>query len=115
LLLDEPTTAQDYKGRHDIVKIAQSLNRKGETIIMVTHDMELVAEYADRTIVLGTGEVLMDGPTAEVFCERDRLAETFLKPPQITQFAQSLSQFGVPPSVIHVDDMVKLLNTGGAN
>ena len=108
LILDEPTTAQDHKGRHDIVQIAKSLNKRGKTIIMITHDMELVAEYTERTIVLGKGEIIMDGPTSNVFDQPEKLKETFLKPPQITQLAHGLKDHNIPGSIVNVDSFTKL-------
>jgi energy-coupling factor transport system ATP-binding protein len=103
-ILDEPTTGQDFQGRYDIVEIAKNLNKQGNTIIMITHDMELVTKYTTRTVVLGNGEIILDGPTHEVFEKTDVLQSTFLKPPQIGQLAQALKSFGVPPNVITVDE-----------
>jgi len=109
-ILDEPTTGQDFQGRYDIVEIAKSLNEKGHTVIMITHDMELVTKYSGRTVVLGNGEVILDGPTHEVFEKPDVLQTTYLKPPQIGQMAQALHQFGVPEDVITVDEFKESLS-----
>ncbi|MEM3506330.1 MAG: hypothetical protein QW589_01955 [Candidatus Bathyarchaeia archaeon] len=58
--------------------------------------MELVAKYAERTIVLGTGEVLLDGPTRDIFNKTEILKKTYLKPPQIVQLAKFLNEYGLP-------------------
>ncbi|MEM2896321.1 MAG: energy-coupling factor transporter ATPase [Candidatus Bathyarchaeia archaeon] len=113
LILDEPTTGQDYKGRYEILEIAKSLHEKGHTIIMITHDMELVAKYAERTIVLGMGEVLLDGPTMKVFSESEILKKTYLKPPQIVQLAQSLSERGFPSLALSVEEICELIELKG--
>jgi energy-coupling factor transport system ATP-binding protein len=102
LILDEPTTGQDYKGRYEIMEIAKSLNRAGHTIIVITHDIDLVAAYAKRVIVLGKGEVLLDGPAREVLSKTETLDQTFLQPPQITRLGLAL---GMPHPPLTVDEM----------
>lgn len=97
IILDEPTTGQDYLGCCQIMQIAQQLHGQGHTIVMVTHNMALVCEYAHRTIVMAQGRVLMDGPTAEVFSYPEVLATTYIEPPQITRLAQDLPA-GIRPA-----------------
>ena len=109
LIFDEPTTGMDWWGRHQILDLAKSLNDKGHTIIMITHDMELVAEYAKWIVVMGLGEILLQGPTYEVFKNTEVLTKTYLSPPQITQLAQRLSKYGVRPNILTVDEMIKIL------
>jgi energy-coupling factor transport system ATP-binding protein len=74
-------------------------------VVIITHEMPIVAQYAQRTVVLGQGQVLMDASTREVFAEPELLARTFVKPPQITRLAQSLSSYGLPKDVNGVDEM----------
>ncbi len=109
LIFDEPTTGQDYKGRRELADIARNLNERGRTIIMITHDMDLIAEYTRRLIVMGTSRILVDGPTEEVFQQVDLLAETFIEPPQITQLAQSLEKYGVPGEILAVEELCQIL------
>jgi energy-coupling factor transport system ATP-binding protein len=109
LILDEPTTGQDYSGRYEIAEIGKRLNNEGKTIIMITHDMELVAKYATRTIVLGQGEVLLDDSTHNVFAQPDVLQSTYLKAPQITLLAQRLKSYGLNPGILTLDDMYQSL------
>lgn len=112
VIMDEPTTAQDYLGRHRIAKLGRKLNEAGHTVIMITHDMNLVTQYADRTIVMGNGEILLDGPTDRVFREVEILKKTFIKPPPISLLARELEPYGVPRDILTVDSMVEAL-TGG--
>jgi energy-coupling factor transport system ATP-binding protein len=105
LIFDEPTTGQDYLGRKQIMNLAKELNEKGRTIIVITHDMELIAEYSKRTIVMGVGEILLDGPTEYVFSNPEVLEKTYLKPPQVTQLANKLSSYGVPREILTAKDM----------
>jgi energy-coupling factor transport system ATP-binding protein len=79
--------------------------KEGHTVIIITHEMPIVAEYAQRTIVLGQGQVLMDATTREVFAEPELLARTFVKPPQITRLAQALSSYGIPRNILSVAEM----------
>ncbi len=109
VILDEPTTAQDYLGRHRIARLAKKLNEAGHTVIMITHDMNLVAQYADRTVVMGNGEILLDGPTGEVFREVETLKKTFIKPPPVTVLSNELEPYGVPGGILTVESMVNSL------
>lgn len=109
LIFDEPTTGQDFKGRRELADIAKRLNEMGRTVLMVTHDMDLIAEYTRRLIVMGEGKILLDGPTAEVFQQVETLAETFIAPPQVTQLAQSLAEYGVPGNILVAEELYQIL------
>lgn len=105
LIADEPTGGLDSRAAEKVMEILTDLNRKGRTIIVITHDMELAARYTNRVVVLRKGEVLMDGTPEEVFGQTDVLASTQLYPPQITRLAQRLVEYGMPPNVLSVDDL----------
>ncbi len=66
LLLDEPTRGLDYAAKSRLVEILRGLAAEGHATVLATHDVELAAELADRVVVLAEGEVVADGPTAEV-------------------------------------------------
>lgn len=104
-ILDEPTTGQDYRGRYHITEIAKTLNKMGHTIVVISHDMELIASYVDRLIVLCEGEILLDAPAREVFKQEEVLAKTFLKPPQITQLALALNKYGFPQNILSTEEL----------
>jgi energy-coupling factor transport system ATP-binding protein len=105
LLLDEPTTGQDWYGSKRILEIAKTLNKEGKTIILVTHDMRLVCEYATRTVVMLNGKILMDGPTRDVFAKRDILTKAFIEVPQFVKLFQDL--YG--ETVLTVEEAKKLI------
>ena len=106
IIVDEPTTGQDYKQSIEIMNFLTRLNKEeGHTIIIITHDMPIVARYARRVVVLGLGNVLLDGSPEEVFSQPEELARTFIEPPQITQFAQSVSEFGFDKGTLTVEEM----------
>lgn len=92
IILDEPTNGQDYKGTRQIMELTRRLHEAGHTIILVTHQMSLVAEYTQRTVILHQGEIMLDGPTREVFSHFDCLHKANIIPPQITQLGHRLSQ-----------------------
>ena len=119
IIMDEPTTAQDYRGRYMLAELAKKVHEEyGSTIIMISHDMDLIAKYAKRAIVMANGKIIADAPTRKVFQMHDVLREAFLKPPQITRFAQSLSKYNVSPEVMTVEEMLEVLTPstrGGLN
>ena len=110
IVVDEPTTGQDMRQSHEVMRILEDLNRKGHTIVFITHNMKLVAEYSKRTVVMRQGLVTLDGATREVLCQHEKLAETYLKPPQITVLASKLSHFGIPREILTVEEMSEALD-----
>jgi len=108
IIVDEPTTGQDVRQSLEIMDFLMDLNIKlGHTIIIITHDMPIVAQYAKRVLVMGLGKILSDGPTAEVFSQPGVLAKTFIEPPQITQLAQRVQFLGFSLGTLTVDEMVQ--------
>jgi len=106
IIVDEPTTGQDLKQSLEVMNFLRDLwEKEGHTIIIITHEMPIVAQYAQRVVTLSQGKVLMDGTTQEVFAEPELLARTFVKPPQITRLAQALSGYGIPRTVLSVSEM----------
>ena len=86
--------------------IAKQLHQEGHTIIIATHHMNLVAEYAQRVIVLCQGKILLDDTPAAVFPQPEVLRQTHIAPPQITQLAQSLpSSLGLPRTALTVAEL----------
>lgn len=90
LILDEPTTGLDYEDQQSMMGLLCDLNGQGRTIIIVTHCMWVVAEYARRAIVMTGGRILADGPVREVFANVDVLERASLAPPEITQLGLHL-------------------------
>lgn len=106
IIVDEPTTGQDMRQSMEVMNFLRDLwQKEGHTIIIITHEMPIVAQYAQRTVVLGQGKILMDASTRAVFAEPELLARTFVKPPQITRLAQALNAYGLPKDILTVDEM----------
>ncbi|MBV4427522.1 energy-coupling factor ABC transporter ATP-binding protein [Clostridium tyrobutyricum] len=108
IIVDEPTTGQDYKQSIEIMNFLKELNEnQGHTIIIITHEMDIVAKYCKRLIVLCHGKILMEGSTKEVFSKPDLLENTFVKPPEVTQLAQALGDFGLSNDILSIDELWK--------
>ena len=79
LILDEPTAGQDYRHYSDIMEFLKELNKKGQTILLITHDMHLMLEYTERAIVLSDGAKLADRKAFEVLCDSELTKRANLK------------------------------------
>jgi energy-coupling factor transport system ATP-binding protein len=110
LIVDEPTTGQDYRMGREMMEFYKHLNEaQGKTIVVITHDMNIAAEYAKRVIVLKNGQVLTEGATREVFAQTELLQTTYLKPPQITRFGQALGEYGMPSDLLTVEEAARFV------
>ncbi|MDR2109169.1 MAG: energy-coupling factor transporter ATPase [Coriobacteriales bacterium] len=96
LLLDEPTNGLDPQTHRAILALIARLHQQGRTIVLVAHDMDDVAALAERVVVLNTGQVLLDGPPAQVFVRYDELRAVNLDVPQPTAFARKLGLAQLP-------------------
>lgn len=95
LVLDEPTTNLDPIGKEEVFEVLQRLNReKGMTIVIAEHEVEVIAEYADRVIILDRGELITNGPPAEVFNDVETISRLGLRTPQVTEFGYRLKKKG---------------------
>ncbi|BBF45007.1 ATPase component STY3233 of energizing module of queuosine-regulated ECF transporter [Lachnospiraceae bacterium KM106-2] len=90
IILDEPTIAQDYKGRETIKHIIEQLSNKGKTVIAILHDMDLVAECFKRVIVMAHGYILSDGTPTQVFADESVLEKACVTQPYITQLCRKM-------------------------
>ncbi len=97
LILDEPTAGLDPKGRDDILEQIEKLHKdSGITIILVTHSMEDVANYADRLFVMNKGQLVLQQSTKEVFAHYKELEQMHLAAPQVTYVMNALREKGYP-------------------
>ncbi|MEM1521306.1 MAG: ABC transporter ATP-binding protein, partial [Candidatus Korarchaeum sp.] len=113
VILDEPTTAQDYRGRYLLADLAREMHARGKTIIMITHDMDLIARYANRVIVMANGKIILDNDPHIVFNRVEELKEAGVMPPQITRLAISLREEGAPSEVIRVEEFLNSIEVIG--
>jgi ABC-type multidrug transport system ATPase subunit len=94
-VLDEPTVGLDAAGLRETFDWLAELQAGGHTILLVTHDMAIVAEYAERAVVLHEGQILADGLPAELFRQTDLLSRASLAPPPVMALAQALEPYGL--------------------
>jgi energy-coupling factor transport system ATP-binding protein len=91
LVLDEPTTGLDYRECMSMMSYIRKLNREeGKTIVMVSHDMEIVQDFSGRILVLTGGKLAADGPARTILTDRQLLEKASLLPPQIADTALRL-------------------------
>ena len=95
LVLDEPTAGLDPSGRRELMKLFWSLHQAGMTIVLVSHSMEDVAEYANLVYVLEKGRIVRSGHPTEVFQDVEGLENIQLGVPKVTKFAWRLRQKGL--------------------
>jgi energy-coupling factor transport system ATP-binding protein len=94
LIFDEPTAGLDFEGVCRIKKILLELNKKGVTIVLISHNLELVAEICKRIIYLKEGKILFDGSKAEFFSQTEKLQEEEIRVPETVELLQSLIKAG---------------------
>ena len=95
LVLDEPTAGLDPSGRKELMRLFEELHRAGMTIVLVTHLMDDVANFADTVYVLDKGRVVKSGQPAQVFQDLDFMESIQLGVPKITKFAHELAEKGM--------------------
>lgn len=105
IVFDEPTVGQDYAQKERLAHLIKLLQSQGKTIVVVTHDVEFVAENFPRVIVLSEGEVVADGATRRILTNVELLERARLLPPQVTQIALELSDFGVPRDLLWLPEI----------
>ena len=108
LVLDEPTAGLDAKGSEDVMSLVQKMHQDGKTIIMVTHDMELVMKYCKQVFVLKDGKIKYEGSVENLF---DNVNESSaIEIPPLYKLAQLLKKKGAPikiEDIKSIDDLVK--------
>jgi energy-coupling factor transporter ATP-binding protein EcfA2 len=105
LIVDEPTTGLDTRGKEHIMNFLIKWNQKGHTVLVVTHDIEMVAKYVPQTIVMANGEIIANGDTRSVLNNKEVLEMSFVKQPQITRMAHDLNCPGIRSDCITVKEL----------
>jgi len=101
VILDEPTRGMDYLLKKKLIGFLDDYRRKGRTVIMVSHDVETIAECAERVVLLSEGRVVVEGGKREV------LSKALLFSPQINRLAQALGGYGVADTTLTVSEMLE--------
>ena len=112
LILDEPTSGQDAWERRQLMSLLQGLHRQGMAILMITHDMELLAAHFKRVAVLGGGRKVFDGTVADLFSGAHDLQQWGLAEPSLLQLSRLLKQPGVSDAEVFCQQLLPLLKGG---
>ncbi len=103
IILDEPTAGQDYKTYTDIMNFLDSLQKQGHTIVMITHDMQLMLEYSDRCLVVVEGEIIADDKPVTILNQKDLLESANLKQTSLYTLGQKLSSDPVEVTQYYIE------------
>lgn len=96
LILDEPTSGQDARAGKQLMELLKKMHAQGKTIIMVTHNMELLAGYAQRAIIMDQGQKAFDGTITELFAEPREVKKWGLREPSAAVISRGLADYNVP-------------------
>jgi len=103
LILDEPTRGMEQRLKSELMAFLNEYREGGNTVILVTHDVETVVEHADRVVLLSEGRIVVDGD------KRSVLSRALLFSPQINRLVQGFDKYGVPDDILSVDEALALL------
>ena len=103
IILDEPTAGQDYKTYTDIMNFLDSLQKQGHTIVMITHDMQLMLEYSDRCLVVVEGKIIADDNPVTILNQKDLLESANLKQTSLYTLGQKLSSDPVEVTQYYIE------------
>lgn len=107
VILDEPNAGQDFSGLNRLGKILAELKRKNKIVIIISHDVEFVASHTDEAIVMHDGRVIANDSTRVVLSNSSILADSALRPPQVTRLAIRLSQHGIKNDAMTPEELVE--------
>lgn len=108
LVLDEPTVGLDALGEENLMNLITSLYENGTSIILATHNMDVVLKYAKRCVVLEEGKIVLDSNPLELFQNEEFLKNSSLEPPKTFSFALQLVKRGMPLALENVKDTSSL-------
>jgi len=109
LILDEPTIGQDYQQKEKLRQFIMQMKTQRKTVVIVTHDVEFVAECNPRVVLMREGKIVADGPAKEVLTNEGLLTQTSIVPPQVTQIFLQLSDLKLKKDVIDIYEAREIL------
>ncbi len=110
VVLDEPTVGQDYSQKERLRQFVLDVNEQGRTVVMVTHDVEFVADCSPRVVVMSKGQIVADGRAIDILTDPELLSKASILPPQVTQLLEKLSDLGLPKHVLDIQQVKLLLD-----
>jgi len=109
VVLDEPTIGQDHQQKEKLRQFIIQLKAQRKTVVVVTHDVEFVAECNPRVILMTEGKIIADGLAENILTDETLVAQASILPPQITQIFLKLADLGLPKNVIDVYEARRIL------
>jgi len=109
LVLDEPTIGQDYQQKERLRNFIVQLYSQGKTVVMISHDVEFVAEAGPEVVLMSKGRIVGRGPADEVLSNDRLVEEASLVKPQMARLFAKLSRHGLPRDVVEVHRAKMLL------
>ncbi len=109
LILDEPTIGQDYEQKEKLRQFIMQMRIQQKTIIVVTHDVEFVAECNPRVLLMREGKIIADGEATKILTDPETLTDASIVPPQIAQIFLELPGLGLPKNVIDLYEAQRIL------
>jgi energy-coupling factor transport system ATP-binding protein len=109
LVLDEPTIGQDHQQKENLRQFIMQLQTQGKTIVIVTHDVEFVAECNPRVVLMREGKIVADGEGRNILTDPQVLEQSSIVLPQIAQVFKQLNVSGLPKNVIDIYEAKRLL------
>jgi energy-coupling factor transporter ATP-binding protein EcfA2 len=104
LILDEPTAGLDWASAEALLRRLAELHRAGHTVLLITHDMRLVAERSEWVLILHQGRLLTEGLPRKIFAQPEVLARVSLAPPPVTRLAQRLHPLGMRGDSLTIEE-----------
>ncbi len=102
LILDEPTIGQDHEQKEKLRQFIIQMQTQKKTVVIVTHDVEFVAECNPRVIFMKEGKIIGDGIGKEMLTNQELLSQSYIVLPQIAQVFKDLSSLGLPSDIIDI-------------
>ena len=101
LILDEPTRGLDYNLKKTLMNHLQNYQNEGKTVLLISHDIELIAEFGKRVILMSEGRIIADGDKHEI------LANSLHFSPQINRLIQPFTQYGLSSEILTVEELMQ--------
>lgn len=109
LILDEPTIGQDYQQKEKLRQFIVQMQTQRKTVVIVTHDVEFVAECNPRVVLMKEGKIVADGEGKEILTNLEALAQSSIVLPQIAQIFKQLTPLGLPKNIIDIYEAKDML------
>ena len=109
LILDEPTIGQDYQQKEKLRQFIVQMQTRRKTVVIVTHDVEFVAECNPRVVLMKEGKIVADGEGKEILTNLEALAQSSIVLPQIAQIFKQLTPLGLPKNIIDIYEAKDIL------